>query len=93
LYIDYLVSNTTDLPFSFNCQSWGFILAERITSHSEKLLDLSVELNNICSNIALVVVFSRKKFEHNEKLGSDKNIKTVEENKIEHLCQSPILLF
>jgi len=42
----------------------------------------------------LVVVIPKEEiFEHNEKLGSDDNIKTIEENKIKHLSQRPSPLF
>jgi nitroreductase len=56
-------------PSSSNNQPWRFIYAKRNTEHWEKLFNLMVEGNKIWTKNAavLVVVISRKNFEHTEK--------------------------
>ena len=56
-------------PSSSNNQPWRFIYAKRNTEHWNKLFSLMVEGNKIWTKNAavLVVVISRKNFEHNEK--------------------------
>ena len=56
-------------PSSFNGQPWRFIYAKRNTPHWDKFLNLLVEGNKVWAKNAavLVVVISRKTFEHNEK--------------------------
>ncbi len=56
-------------PSSSNNQPWRFIYAKRNTQHWDKLFNLMVEGNKIWTKNAavLVVVISRKNFEHNEK--------------------------
>jgi nitroreductase len=56
-------------PSSYNNQPWRFIYAKRNTLYWNKLFNLLVEPNKIWTKDAalLVVVVSRKNFEHNEK--------------------------
>jgi nitroreductase len=56
-------------PSSYNAQPWRLIYARRDTSHWRKLFDLMVEFNQSWAKDAavLLVVISRKTFEHNEK--------------------------
>jgi nitroreductase len=56
-------------PSSSNNQPWRFIYAKRNTEHWNKLFNLMVEGNKIWTKNAavLVVVISRKNFEHSEK--------------------------
>jgi len=56
-------------PSSYNGQPWRFIYAKRDTKHWDKLFNLMVEPNqNWAKNAAvLVVIISRKNFEHNNK--------------------------
>jgi nitroreductase len=56
-------------PSSSNNQPWRFIYAKRNTEHWDKLFNLMVEGNKLWANNAavLVVVISRKNFEHNKK--------------------------
>ncbi len=56
-------------PSSYNNQPWRFIYAKRNTENWNKLFDLLVEGNRVWAKDAsvLVVVISRKNFEHNEK--------------------------
>jgi nitroreductase len=56
-------------PSSSNNQPWRFIYAKRNTEYWNKLFNLMVEGNKIWTKNAavLVVVISRKNFEHNEK--------------------------
>jgi nitroreductase len=56
-------------PSSYNNQPWRFIYAKRNTLHWNKLFNLLAEPNKIWTKNAalLVVVISRKNFEHNEK--------------------------
>jgi nitroreductase len=55
-------------PSSSNNQPWRFIYAKRNTEHWDKLFNLMVEGNKLWANNAavLVVVISRKNFEHNK---------------------------
>lgn len=56
-------------PSSYNGQPWRFIYARRDTEHWDRLYDLLAEGNKLWARKAavLVVVVSRKRFEHNEK--------------------------
>jgi len=56
-------------PSSFNGQPWRFIYAKRNTEHWDKFFDLMMEGNQGWAKNAavLVVVISRKNFEHNDK--------------------------
>ena len=56
-------------PSSYNNQPWRFIYAKRNTSHWDKLFNLLAEPNKVWTKNAavLIVVVSRKNFEHNEK--------------------------
>jgi nitroreductase len=56
-------------PSSFNNQPWRFAYAKRGTPHFDTFLALLVEGNRAWAHKAsvLVVVLSRKRFEHNEK--------------------------
>jgi nitroreductase len=56
-------------PSSYNNQPWRFIYAKRNTLHWNKLFGLLAEPNKLWTKDAtlLVVVVSRKNFEHNEK--------------------------
>ncbi|HXX98213.1 MAG TPA: nitroreductase family protein [Candidatus Bathyarchaeia archaeon] len=56
-------------PSSYNNQPWRFIYAKRNTLHWDKLFNLLAEPNKVWTKEAalLVVVVSRKNFEHNEK--------------------------
>lgn len=56
-------------PSSFNGQPWRFIYAKRGSSHWETFFNLLVEGNQAWAKqaAALVVVVSRKNFEHKEK--------------------------
>src|SRR3989442_12168069 len=56
-------------PSSSNNQPWRFIYAKRNTEHWDKLFNLMVEGNKLWAKNAavLVVVISRKNFEHNKK--------------------------
>jgi hypothetical protein len=56
-------------PSSFNGQPWRFIYARRSTEHWDRLFNLLVESNKVWTKnaAALVVIISRKNFEHNEK--------------------------
>jgi len=54
-------------PSSYNSQPWCFIYAKRNTTSWEKLFDLLVPFNKIWAKHAavLLVIISRKHFEHN----------------------------
>ena len=56
-------------PSSYNNQPWRFIYAKRNTLHWDKLFNLLAEPNKVWTKeaVLLVVVISRKNFEHNEK--------------------------
>lgn len=56
-------------PSSYNNQPWRFIYAKRNTEHWERLFNLLAEGNKTwaINSSLLVVVISRKNFEHNEK--------------------------
>jgi nitroreductase len=56
-------------PSSYNNQPWRFIYAKINTLHWNKLFNLLAEPNKVWTKnaTALVVVISRKNFEHNEK--------------------------
>src|SRR3989344_2819881 len=56
-------------PSSYNAQPWRFIYAKRDTEHWNTLFNLMGEFNQSWTKDAavLVVVISRKNFEHNEK--------------------------
>ncbi len=56
-------------PSSYNNQPWRFIYAKRNTEHWDRLFNLMVEFNQkwVKNAAVLVVVISRKNFEHNEK--------------------------
>lgn len=56
-------------PSSFNSQPWRFIYAKKNSSYWESFFDLLVEFNKqwACNASALVIIISRKNFEHNEK--------------------------
>lgn len=56
-------------PSSYNGQPWRFLYAKRNTPHWNKFFDLMVEGNKAWTKNAavLMVVISRKTFEHNEK--------------------------
>jgi nitroreductase len=56
-------------PSSYNNQPWRFIYVKRNTLHWDKVFNLLAEPNKIWTKNAavLVVVISRKNFEHNEK--------------------------
>lgn len=56
-------------PSSYNNQPWRFIYAKRNSHHWDKFLNLLAEPNKAWAKNAavLVVVVSRKNFEHNEK--------------------------
>jgi len=56
-------------PSSYNAQQWRFLYAKRDTTHWQTFLDLLVDGNRMWAQKAgaLVVVISRKNFEHNEK--------------------------
>jgi len=56
-------------PSSYNNQPWRFIHAKRNTLHWDKLFNLLAEPNKVWTKeaVLLVVVISRKNFEHNEK--------------------------
>ena len=57
-------------PSSYNSQPWRFIYAKRNTKEWDLLFNLMGEFNKSWANTAavLIVVISRKNFEHNEKL-------------------------
>lgn len=56
-------------PSSYNAQPWHFLYAKRETPHWKTYLDLMIEFNQQWAQHAavLVVVISRKLFEHNGK--------------------------
>lgn len=56
-------------PSSYNGQPWRFVYAKRETEHWDKFYNLLAEGNKLWAQKAavLVVVVSRKRFEHNEK--------------------------
>ncbi len=56
-------------PSSFNNQPWRFIYAKKNSKHWNLLFDLLVDFNKQwCANASvLVVIVSRKTFEHNDK--------------------------
>ena len=56
-------------PSSYNNQPWRFIYAKRNSEHWERLFNLLAEGNKTwaINSSLLVVVISRKNFEHNEK--------------------------
>jgi nitroreductase len=56
-------------PSSYNNQPWRFIYAKRNTKHWDRLFNLLVEGNEVWAKNAavLIVIISRKNFEHNEK--------------------------
>jgi nitroreductase len=56
-------------PSSYNNQPWRFIYAKRNTEHWERLFNLLADGNKTWAknSALLVVVISRKNFEHNEK--------------------------
>ena len=56
-------------PSSYNNQPWRFIYAKRNSPHWNKLFNLLAEPNKVWTKNAavLIVVVSRKNFEHNEK--------------------------
>lgn len=56
-------------PSSYNGQPWRFIYAKRSTQHWEKLFNLLVDFNKSWAKNAavLIVILSRKNFEHDEK--------------------------
>jgi nitroreductase len=56
-------------PSSFNGQPWRFLYAKRNTPHWKKFFDLMVPFNQSWTKNAscLVVVISKKTFEHNNK--------------------------
>ena len=56
-------------PSSYNAQPWRFLYAKRGTENWDKFFNLLVEFNQSWAKTAslLVVVISRKTFEHNEK--------------------------
>jgi nitroreductase len=56
-------------PSSYNGQPWRFIYVKRNTEHWDKLFNLMVDFNKSWAKSAavLVVVISRKNFEHDEK--------------------------
>src|SRR6266542_6594954 len=55
-------------PSSYNGQPWRFIYAKRNTEYWDKFLNLMVDFNKSWAKNAtvLVVIVSRKNFEHNE---------------------------
>ncbi len=55
-------------PSSFNGQPWRFIYAKRNTAYWDRLFNLMVDFNKSWTKNAavLVVIISRKNFEHNE---------------------------
>jgi nitroreductase len=57
-------------PSSYNNQPWRFIYAKRNSEHWDKLFNLLIEFNQSwCKNAAaLILVLSKKDFEHNGKL-------------------------
>ena len=59
-------------PSSYNNQPWRFIYAKRNTLYWDKLFNLLAEPNKVWTKDAalLVVVVSRKNFEHNEKFST-----------------------
>ena len=67
--IDSLFEAARWAPSSYNGQPWRFIYAKRNTPHWDKLFGLMVEFNQSWTKNAtvLVVVVSRKTFEHNGK--------------------------
>ena len=56
-------------PSSYNAQQWRFLYAKRNTKNWDIFLDLLAEGNKLWAKNAavLIVVISRKNFEHNEK--------------------------
>lgn len=54
-------------PSSFNAQPWRFIYAKRNTEHWDRFFNLMIEFNKSWAKnaAALVVVISKKTFEHN----------------------------
>jgi len=56
-------------PSSYNNQPWRFIYAKRNTQHWERLFNLLADGNKVWAknSALLIVVISRKNFEHNEK--------------------------
>ncbi|MFC1555492.1 nitroreductase family protein [candidate division KSB1 bacterium] len=56
-------------PSEFNTQPWHFVYAMKGTDHFKSLFDLLAEFNQQwCKNAsALIVIISRKTFEHNNK--------------------------
>ncbi len=56
-------------PSSFNGQPWRFLYAKRDTKHWDAFFDLLIDFNKQwCKNAAvLMVVISRKTFEHNDR--------------------------
>jgi len=56
-------------PSSYNGQPWRFIYAKRNTQHWKKLFNLMVDFNKSWAKNAavLIVILSRKNFEHDEK--------------------------
>jgi len=56
-------------PSSFNSQPWRFIFAKKNTPYWQTFFDLLVDFNKqwACNASALILIISRKNFEHNEK--------------------------
>jgi nitroreductase len=56
-------------PSSYNSQPWRFVYAKRETPHFARFMDLLIDFNKSwCQHAAaLVIVISRKTFEHNDK--------------------------
>ena len=56
-------------PSSYNSQPWRFIYAKRNTNYWNGFFDLLVDFNKqwACHAAALVLIASRKNFEHNQK--------------------------
>ncbi|RMF54446.1 nitroreductase [Candidatus Woesearchaeota archaeon] len=63
-------------PSTYNAQPWRFLYAKRGSEDWEKFLDLLVEPNRVwCKNAAaLVVMISKKTFEHNGKPDSTSSL-------------------
>ena len=62
-------------PSSYNNQPWKFLYAKKDTPHWDKFFNLLVEFNQSWAKnaAALVVILSRKNFEHNNKLSRTHN--------------------